>query len=197
MKAQLCKLLLGSCVFLTACGPLIPIPGEAPKRYTLSYWEATEDRPKIARQLIVDVPTASIKLDSQRVAVIPAFQQIDYYADMEWSDRLPLVVQEAVSYSLQNLHVYRAVVRNSDGIVPDHALKIDIRKFDVDQTTTPRAEIEYFVQLIDLSTRNEVASKLFSAHYYLTHISADTIAAALNAANKQVIWNIHEWLVKG
>lgn len=188
-------LLTATCLTISACGPLIPLPGEAPKRYTLSYLPSEERQPMVAKQMMINVPGASLSLDTQRVAVVPIVQQINYYSDMEWVDRLPLVIQEAITYSLQNQHVFKAVTRSNDGVIPDQALKIDIRKFYIDQTAAPVAQAEYFVQLIDAMTRSEVASKTFTASIKLTNPTADTVSESLDQANLTLMRDIQTWLI--
>ncbi len=184
-------------LFLTACGPLIPTPGEAPKRYTLSHLEENNSPPSVPKQLMIELPSAAVSLDSARVAVVPAPQQINFYADMEWSDRLPIIVQESILYSLQNQHLFQGVTRSSDGAIPDQSLKIDIRKFYIDQTGIPTAQAEYFARVMDVATRHELASRTFTATVPLKGgVSSDLIAAALDQANRQIIEDLQGWLVR-
>ncbi|MBX3457819.1 MAG: membrane integrity-associated transporter subunit PqiC [Candidatus Paracaedibacteraceae bacterium] len=184
---------------LSGCGPLIPIPGESPKRFNLSAIPVEQRAQPSPLQLIVDIPTTSVFLDTQRVAVVPAPQQIDYFANMEWAERLQLVVQESVTYSLQNLNLFRAVTRQNDGIIPDRQLKINIRKFQVNLCTQPIAEAEYYVQLINVISRDEVARYTFTTSIPMSAEStpsAEDIAAALDQANKNIIGEIADWLKK-
>ncbi|MBW8309608.1 MAG: ABC-type transport auxiliary lipoprotein family protein [Candidatus Paracaedibacteraceae bacterium] len=195
MMQRLYRTLFIVSLLLTGCGPLIPTPGEAPKRYTLSHLEENNRAPVMLKQVVVEVPTAAVSLDSVRVAVVPAPQQINYYADMEWSDRLPILIQESLVYSLQNQHLFRAVTRSSDGVIPDQSLKIDIRKFYIDQTGIPTAHAEYFVRLIDVATRNELVSKTFTGTVPLKgSVNSDLIAATLDQANREIIEDLQRWV---
>ena len=182
---------------LSGCGPLIPIPGEAPKRFNLSAIASTQGTQHSSLQVIVDMPTTSVFLDTQRVAVVPAPQQIDYFANMEWAERLQLVVQESVTYSLQNLNLFRAVTRQNDGIIPDRQLKIDIRKFQINLGERTTAEAEYYVQLINVVSRDEIARYTFTASVPMATEStptAEDVAAALDHVNKKIIGEMAEWL---
>lgn len=182
---------------LSGCGPLIPIPGEAPKRFNLSAIPSSQATQHSSLQVIVDMPTTSVFLDTQRVAVVPAPQQIDYFANMEWAERLQLVVQESVTYSLQNLNLFRAVTRQNDGIIPDRQLKIDIRKFQINLGARPVAEAEYYVQLINVISRDEIARHTFTASVLMATEStptAEDVAASLDQANKKIIGEMAEWL---
>jgi len=146
---------------------------------------------------MIELPSAAVSLDSARVAVVPAPQQINFYADMEWSDRLPIIVQESILYSLQNQHLFQGVTRSSDGAIPDQSLKIDIRKFYIDQTGIPTAQAEYFARVMDVATRHELASRTFTATVPLKGgVSSDLIAAALDQANRQIIEDLQGWLVR-
>ncbi len=184
---------------LTGCGPLIPLPGESPKRFNLSHIPSSNDKQLSTLQLIVDIPTTSVFLDTQRIAVVPAHQQIDYFSNMEWAERLQLVVQESVTYSLQNLNIFRAVTRQNDGIIPDRQLKINIRNFQVNTAPQAVAEAEYYVQLINVISRDEIARQTFTAsiplRIYSTPVAED-VAAALDQANKTIISDMAQWLKK-
>lgn len=186
-----------SSLLLSSCGPLIPLPGDPPTRYTLSHLNEKSHHPEtlIGKQILIEIPNTSIGLDSQRIAVIPASQQVNYFAGIEWSDRLPLLVQQSLTYSLQNQQIYRGIVRNSDGLIPDQALKLDIRKFYINQTGEPKAEAEYFVQLISIITRNELASKIFATSVKLPEdATPDIIAASLDQVNQKILRDLQDWL---
>jgi cholesterol transport system auxiliary component len=50
----------------------------------------------VAAQLVVATPTANGGLDSKRIALSRAPVALDYFADVEWTDRVPLLVQTAL-----------------------------------------------------------------------------------------------------
>ena len=52
--------------------------------------------PRRSVQLLIDVPLAPAGLDTARIALTRSAVSIDYFADSEWTDRAPLLVQTAL-----------------------------------------------------------------------------------------------------
>ena len=55
---------------------------------------------------------------------------IDYFADGEWTDRAPLLVQTLLLESLENSRSINAIDRESVGLRADFILKSEIRHFE-------------------------------------------------------------------
>src|SRR5882672_8479019 len=64
-------------------------------------------------QILVDVPLAPAGLDSSRIALSRSAVSIDYFADSEWTDRAPLLVQTALVESFENSNTVNAIDRGS------------------------------------------------------------------------------------
>lgn len=188
---------------LCACS-LLPAPGEPPKRFTLTALSTSdvfgEDIPHKARphQLIVDMPTLYPPIDSTRIALKPQEQTIDYYADVEWADRLSALIQESLIYSLQNKGVLRGASRPTEGIEADYSLKVEVRKFYVDQKDTPHrstAQVDYMVHLVKLPRRHIVASRNFTHAQAIPENTMDNIIKSLNTAHLEVSRAIVPWVL--
>ncbi len=172
---------------LSGCS-LIPNPGEAPKKFVLDPLPKQEMSKPQMWQLVVDLPSVYPPLDNQRVALIPKGHVIDYYADMEWADRLGNLVQDTVVYSLQNTSAFKATSRSMDGFIPDYAIKMDVRQFWVDQKTVPaKAVVEYYVQLIRVNDRSVVAAKSIQRSHQIASLETDTIVRGMNQSNKEAL----------
>ena len=96
--ARLSRRWLSSAVALavTGCASLLGL-GPAPHLYRVtpkSTYPANLPHP--AGQLLVDVPLAPAGLDTGRIALSRSAVSIDYFADSEWIDRVPLMVQTAL-----------------------------------------------------------------------------------------------------
>lgn len=193
--------LLGGC-------SLIPSPGEPPTRYFLDKITSAGDgecteRKRSPKQIAVDIPVVNAPLDINRIAVIPDNNQLDYYANMEWSERLSILIRESLIYSLQDTHFYEGVSRLTDGINPDQILKIDVRKFyilrnkeiyqnkEIDKAS---ACVELYVTLIDSSSRHSLGHKTIEAQIPLKEESKEGISEGLNKANKHVLNDLIDWL---
>jgi cholesterol transport system auxiliary component len=194
----LCTLALS----LAGCS-LLPEPGEPTKKYTLGALSdeggSDSEHRSHSRQLIVDLPTLYPPLDSTRIALKPQEQLIDYYADVEWADRLSALIQESLIYSLQNKAGLRGVSRPTEGIQADYALKIEVRKFYVDQKEAPQhstAQVDYMVHLVKLPERHIVVSQQFTHTQTIPEHSMDSIIKSLNTAHLEVSRALVPWVVR-
>jgi len=185
-------------LILSSCASLLPQPGEPTRKYTLQSVKA-EDFPASSalrpRQLIVDLPMLYPPIDNARIALKPQEQTIDYYADVEWADRLSPLLQESLIYSLQNANKFRGVSRPTEGIHADYALKVEVRRFYIDQSdkTHPLvAQVEYMVHLVKLPERHIAASHQFTHTYTVPESTMDEIVKSLNVAHleasKALVW---------
>jgi cholesterol transport system auxiliary component len=194
-----------SCI-LSACGGLFLAPGEPTKKYTLAALSnesraegmdiSAKPRP---RQLIVDLPTLYPPIDSTRIALKPKEQTIDYYADVEWADRLSALIQESLIYTLQNKGMLRGVSRPTEGIHADYALKVEVRKFYVVQhgmTPDATAQVDYMAHLVKLPERHIVASRQFSHSQTIPEQTMDGITKALNTAHLEVSKALTSWVLE-
>lgn len=194
---MLCSLALT----LSSCS-LLPEPGEPTKKYTLQSAGGEENAKGFTqrpRQLIVDLPTLYPPLDNTRIALKPQEQTIDYYADVEWADRLGALLQESLIYSLQNAKRLRGVSRPTEGIQADYALKTEVRKFYVNQSNKEKADVaqvEYMVHLVKLPERHIVASRQFTHTQTIPEKSMDTIINSLNIAHLEVSKGLVIWVLE-
>lgn len=188
-------------LILSACS-ILPQPGEPTKKYTLqsvkpdAFIYSGILRP---HQLIVDLPMLYPPIDNVRVALKPQEQTIDYYADVEWADRLGLLLQESLIYSLQNADKLRGVSRPTEGIRADYALKTEVRKFYIDQsdkTHASAAQVEYMVHLVKLPERHIVASRQFNHTQMVPENTMDAIVKSLNSAHLEATRVLISWVLE-
>ncbi len=81
-------------------------------------------------QLLIDLPLSPAGLDTARIALTRSAVSIDYFADSEWTDRAPLLVQTALVQSFENSGAITAIDRESVGLRADFILKPEIRHFE-------------------------------------------------------------------
>lgn len=185
---------------LTACVSLFPPPGDPPKKYTLGVipGPSVASSAPVPHQLAIDLPTLYPPLDSTRIALKPEAQTIDYYANVEWADRLGILIQESLVYSLQNKGVLRGVSRPTESIQADYALKVEVRKFYVDRsdvTHSPIAQVDYMAHLIKLPERHILASRQFTHMRSIPEHTMDNITTALNAAHLEASSALVAWVL--
>lgn len=193
-------------LILSACGSLLPPPGEPAKKYILAalpnesngFVELKSSKSFRSHQLIVDLPTLYPPIDSSRIALKPQEQTIDYYADIEWADRLSALIQESLIYSLQNQGNLNSVSRPTEGIQADYALKVEVRKFYINEPQKPAstAEVDYMVYLVKLPERHVVASRHFIDATASQKYTLDNLVKSLNTAHLNVSRDLVAWVLQ-
>src|SRR3954454_15664591 len=95
-------LITASCTIPFAGCSVLPSP-PASQIYRLT--PVADDPPRrriLHRRLVVDIPTASESLDTDRIALIRDGTRFNYYADSLWTDRVPMLVQTLVVEAFEN-----------------------------------------------------------------------------------------------
>lgn len=188
------------CGLLSGCGSLIPMPAENVKRFVLESIPPSPGGHKIHRrhkknQIVIDLPVVFSPLDNNRIAVKPATNEIDYYADVEWGERLGGLIQESLVYSLQNTSSFTAVSRASEGISPDYNLKIDVRQFYIDRShKTPTAKIEFFLQLAKSLDREVISHYVIVKEMVIKNETIPEVIDSLNRLYLDVTQDLIVWL---
>ncbi len=85
--------------------------------------------PHVTAQLLVDMPIAPAGLDTTRIALIRSPVSLDYFADSEWTDRVPPMVQSALVLSFAKSGAIVAIDRELIGLRADFVLKPEIPTF--------------------------------------------------------------------
>src|SRR3954447_2236520 len=117
---------------------LTPIADDPPRRRILH------------RRLVVDIPTASESLDTDRIALIRDRIRFDYYANSLWTDRVPLLVQALLVEAFENDGSITQVGRDAQTLTPDGLLKTEIRRFEA-VYAGPGDQLPMAVTALDLS----------------------------------------------
>ena len=86
-------------------------------------------------QLIVAEPTALIVFETRKFLVRPNPSDEPTFANAEWSDNAPKLLQAKIIQSFENAGLSKTVSRPAEGLVADKQLAIDIRKFQI--STSP------------------------------------------------------------
>ena len=123
--------------------------------------------------------------------VRPRADQVSYYKDVAWSDRLPRLVQARIIETFQNSGAVKAV-SSSTG---QYALATELRAFQIDVTSGKAyAEIEIFAKLVNTASGKVISTKGFSARVPATTDSPGDAIAALNQAFTEVLQDTTTWV---
>jgi len=184
-----------SSLVLAGCSDIIG-PPQAPPIYLLkAHFPTSGTGPHVPWQLTVDLPDAPDALDSTRIALVQASQQMDYYANSQWPDRLPDLVQSALLEGFDNSNRISAA-RDVDGIKSEYVLATSISDFQARYDVPdgiPTIVVRIKARLIGSRSREVIQFKSFGVEVPAT---ANTVAAAVDAFDQalaSVAGQIVDW----
>jgi len=149
-------------------------------------------------QLLIDVPLSPAGLDSSRIALTRSPVSIDYFADSEWTERAPLLVQTALLESFENSRAINAIDRESVGLDADFILKTEIRHFEAvydSPGAAPEIWVSIHVRLVKPSARDIVAQTAFERRQRASTNDVPSIVWAFDEALGSVMKDIVVWTV--
>jgi cholesterol transport system auxiliary component len=189
-----------SAFVLSACSNIIGPPEAAPLYVLKPASPAVKNGPPAHWQLTVVLPESSDSLDTTRIMLLQPGGQMDYYANANWQDRLPFVVQGTLVEAFEASGRMPAVGRDTEGLKSDFLLVTDIRDFqaryDVPDTA-PVAMVRIVAKVVAARTRtivmsidahseiqagqNSVPSVVVAFNQALSAVQARIVEAVLNA----------------
>ena len=134
---------------------------------------------------VVFMPTTSPELDTHRIALNRNSKRWDYYAGAKWSDFLPLLVQDNITKTLDEAHLFKRVTTSDSGLTGDKILKTEIRAFQAEYAAgraAPVIKIRMTVSLLSRFERKPLASLAIKAAQPATGNSLTAIQAAFSTA---------------
>jgi cholesterol transport system auxiliary component len=150
----------------------------------------------IAAQLLVAVPNAPTGLDTNRVALSRSAMSLDYYADAEWSDSAPVIVQSALIDAFEKSRAFPSVGRDSAGLRADFILETDLRDFTAvydSPNARPRITVALTLKLIKIPDRKIVAQHTVTRQQPAAGTTIPDIIQAFNAALSGAVEEAVRW----
>lgn len=198
LKAFLSLALFSLSLLASGCGSLLPKPHAAPTLCVLSppHMPASLGDP-VDWHLAVDLPSGSASYDTTKIPVMRSAQQLEYYSDCEWTERLPLLLQSLIVKSLENSGRITGVARASAGINPDKLLMTDIRQCHVEtHGSKPLVRISVTIKLVDMKDRRIVKSTLLTRETPLTGERRDHIVNAFQTTLSAILQDMVQWCLE-
>jgi cholesterol transport system auxiliary component len=145
---------------LAGCGGLLT---DAPKRSLYRVTPAptfAAGLPRVTAQLLIAAPTAPAGLDTARIALSRTPVSLDYFADAEWTDRVPFLVQTALVEGFEKSAAVPAVGPDSGGLRADFVIETAIGDFQAIYDSPdgpPRISVRLNAKLVKMPERKIVA----------------------------------------
>jgi cholesterol transport system auxiliary component len=181
---------------LMAAACQLPGAGEPPNLYTLSPKSTfAPDLPRADWQLIIETPIAAAGLNTSRIALQRSPVTLEYYANANWTDVAPLMVQTLLIESFENSGKIVAVSRESTSVRGDYTLKTELREFqaEYDGSGPPRARVRINAKLTRMSDRSIIASHTVERMARAEAGDLPSIALAFDEALGGAMGRIVEW----
>ena len=184
---------------LAGCGGLL---SDAPKRQlyrTNPNFTFAAPLPHVAAQLLVAMPTAPAGLDTARIALSRAPVSLDYFADAEWADRVPFLVQTALVEGFEKSAAIPAVGPESLGVRADFVLDIAIGDFQAVYDSPdgpPRIVVRFNAKLVRIPERRIAAQVSVSREAKAAANALPEIVRAFDSALGGAIEEVVTWTLR-
>lgn len=181
------SILLGGCSLLPESKPVSVYQMPAPARDQ----QTTRTLPLALR---INTPQAGFALNSPRLLVNPAGDQLSSYKGARWSDPLPVLVREYLRRAFTQSAGFASVSNDEHALHADIQLGSDLLSFQViyrDQQ--PVAVVELEARLIEPGARQVLASRIFRAEQSPADAQVPAVVRAQAAALEQVSNQLIDW----
>lgn len=181
---------------LGACVSVLPKAGPAAARYLIepvTYIE-TPAAP-VEWSLIVEDPVSTRVYDTTKMALVREPGRVEFYANGEWADRAPRLVQTAIIRSYENSGRILSVGDRISLPGGSFALQTDIRAMHADYSEgNPAAKFTVFARVTN-ARGQVIAARLFEQQVAAADQSVPSVAAAFDSAITAAIREIVDWSI--
>lgn len=165
--------------------------------YTLQPLPVAE-RQSGSRHLVVELPTASGALATDRILIKPNPLQAEYLPKGRWVDPVPELIQTLLVASLQNTGGFRLVGRDGAGMTPDFVALVEVNDFQAEAPAKTGTLVRVGMTLSLLSAENNrlIATRRFDATQMAAGSDTLPLVSAFDAATRQVLADAVAWVGK-
>ena len=196
VRVAAAMLALLSLLGITGCGLLSSAPDRKLYRAEARL-PALANLPHVPIQLMIASPAAAGGVDTQRIALARTSLSLDYYADVEWTDRVPFLVRAALVEGFTRSRAFNAVGAEDLGVHADFVLDTTVDHFEAvydSQNGPPHALVRLSVALIAMPDRKIVAQTTISAQEAATANALPAVVQAFDGALGQAVDQVLTWV---
>ena len=183
---------------LASCsGGILGGGGPGPTLYTLQpLAEFPSGLPQLKAQLLVDIPSASDSLNTRKIALRRNTLNFDYFADANWTDSAPALVQALLVESFERSGRVTAVSRETLALRGDVLLRPELRHFEADygnNESIPTVRVEIGLMLVRSADRSIVGTHTASASAKPKENQTGAVVAAFDMATREALRDAIVW----
>ncbi|UCL85808.1 ABC-type transport auxiliary lipoprotein family protein [Pseudomonas sp. HS-18] len=147
--------------------------------------------------LRVSAPTASLVLDSNRIAVVPQGNQLSSYQGARWSNRAPGLLRDRLLDAFTANGSIRALSSDEASLQADLDLTGELRAFQSEyQNGKPVIHIRYDARLVRALGQRIVASRSFEVSQPVDGKQVPEVVSAFGKAADQLSAQVVEWTLQ-
>lgn len=144
--------------------------------------------------LIVELPTTSGALDSDRIMIRPSPLQAQYLPDVRWGETVPVMVQGLMLRSLEDTQAFRYVGREPIGPGGDYALLTEVTDFQAEVAGEGAVvTLRMTVRLVREEDIAIVAGRTFTATAATTSTTAPALVEGFDRASREIMGEVAGW----
>lgn len=191
------------CLFATVLGGCSAITALDRAAQPLDVYELrAPDAAPVARSVqgihfVVEVPTASGAIDTDRILIRPTPTQVTYLPDARWSEAAPVMLQTAIVESFLRANAFRFVGRRPLGASGDVALVTDLTDFGAEILPAREGatvEMSLVARLVREDDAEVAATRLITRSTRVPDTSTAAILAGFEAVSDAVLAELVGWV---
>lgn len=184
---------IGLCAVLCLlAGCALPQAREGETRvFTLSVQVPSQPNAQPQRQILVDAPSASALLDSERIVVRAGTDELGVLRNARWNEPLPQLWQRVLIVAMEDDGRVHAG-RERSLLAGDERLVGELRAFEYVRAES-RVRIHYHAKRVDARQRI-LTERSFETAAEVRGADAAEIVSAFNAASTRLIGELLVWL---
>jgi cholesterol transport system auxiliary component len=183
---------------LAGCGGLLSSPPQRQLYRVTPSFAFPAGLPHSSAQLLVTAPLAPAGLDSRRMALSTAPVSLDYYADGEWADRTPFLVQDALVEGFEKSGTLPAVAPDRGGLSADFVLDTSVDDFTAhydSPTAPPMIRVALTAKLVRMPERKIIAHTSVVREQRAAANTLPEVVRAFDAALGGAVPQVVAWTV--
>ena len=158
--------------------------------------------PRIDQQIVVQEPTATAVVATDRIMVQPTPFRVQYLPTARWVDRAPFIVQQLLIESFENSNRVPSVGRSQVGLRADYIVVPDLREFQAslppDATADSALTVHVRLNIKIVHTRQDriIGSRSFEERRPADANDAEAVVRAFDDALGAAMRDAVEWSVR-
>jgi cholesterol transport system auxiliary component len=191
---------VAAALVLAGCGGSLLGPSEPPPQiYILKpEFRPIDDAPSVGWQLSIAEPDTAQTLQTARIA-LQRGQTMDYYADAQWTDSTPRLLQSLVVQAFETSGRVRGIAPESAGARADYVLETETRSFQAQYPAdngVPSVVVTIVARLVTAGHGDVIGTFETSHDAQAAQNTVPAVVQAFDAATSQSLEDIVEWTLK-